>query len=271
MTPAARVLIFGYGYVARFLAKQLVAQKVATLITTRDPGSFHAIRALGCTPLQFGEPLPTLTHAVLTVPPEHTADPVLTRYGVERLKATGLTWLGYLSTTGVYGDTNGGAVDEKSPLLAQTERGRARVLIEKTLLGSGLPVEVFRLSGIYGPGRNMIERLQQNNVADLEISDRPVNRIHVDDIVAAVMAAMNKPSPGAIYNVSDDHPAPTRDVLHYAAALLGMDSPGGGGRSHLMDGSRVVLNDKIKTALGVRLKYPTYREGLAALARDLGL
>jgi nucleoside-diphosphate-sugar epimerase len=257
------LVIFGAGYTGGFLA-QACAPHVPVFVTTRDNAKNALIQGWGASLLPFGAPLPPhVSHAVVTNPPlADGTDPTLTAYGDALKKCT---WVGYLSSTGVYGDHNGGTVTETSPLLAAEARSLARKQAEAAWLAAEAPVEVFRLSGIYGPGRNMLERLKNGAIGGLEQSDRPVNRIHVADIVQVLLAAMAKPRPKVIYNLADDLPAPTAEVIAHAAHLLGVPVPAtGSGASHLMDGSRKVDNTKIKRELGVILRYPTYRDGLAA-------
>ncbi|MBI1362949.1 MAG: SDR family NAD(P)-dependent oxidoreductase [Proteobacteria bacterium] len=265
MTKQSSLLIFGAGYTARFLAQAAHQHGMTVTVTTREGAKHAVIQSWGAAPLPFGAPLPVgITHVVVTNPPlADGTDPVLAAY---KGQMNSLAWMGYLSSTGVYGDHQGATVTEDSPLRAAEPRSLARKMAEEAWQASGLPVEIFRLSGIYGPGRNMLERLKSGRTGALEQSDRPVNRIHVADIVQTVFAAMARAHPGAVYNLADDDPAPTRAVMAYAAALLGVPVPTAtNGASHLVDGSRIVDNTHIKKHLNIRLNYPSYKEGLAAL------
>lgn len=261
-TTKNHLFIFGNGYVAGFLAKAAQEQGFKVTLSSRQPqppseaddGLHH-----------FGTPLPKgITHLVSTAPPDNGHDPILAAY--PNLAAEGFDFIGYLSSTGVYGDTTGKEIDEKSPLLAAAPRTVARKNAEAEWLALPVPVHVFRLSGIYGPGRNMLERLKAGHIGGLEQSDRPVNRIHVADICQVVLAAMATPCHKTeVFNLADDHPAPTRDVLLYAARRLGVALPSPSAaatRSHLADGSRIVNCKKVKETFGITWLYPSYKEGL---------
>jgi nucleoside-diphosphate-sugar epimerase len=187
-------------------------------------------------------------------------------------------WVGYLSTTGVYGDRRGGWVDEADLRDASTARGRARVAAEDAWLAlqrdHGLPVHLFRLAGIYGPGRGPFEKVRDGTARRIVKPGQVFSRIHVDDIAATLRASIARPNPGAAYNVCDDEPAPPEDVLAFAADLLGLPPPPevpydaaemtAMARSFYAESKRV-SNRRIKDELGVVLRWPTYREGLRAL------
>ena len=182
--------------------------------------------------------------------------------------------MGYLSTTAVYGDHQGGWVDESTPVNPQSVRAVQRVLAERQWLATGLPVHIFRLAGIYGPGRGPFEKVRDGSARRIIKPGQVFSRIHVADIAATLLASIQRPDPGAIYNVCDDDPAPPEDVLSHAAALLGLPEPPAVAydqadmtpmaRSFYAESKRV-RNDRIKTDLGLNLTYPSYREGLAAL------
>ncbi len=257
------LLIFGAGYTAKYIADKALQNGWRVTMTSRTPNLTYQ----GVDILPFGADLPNDTTFLLsTVPPKDGQDPVLTAYNGQWPQST--QWFGYLSSTGVYGDTNGKTVTEKSPLLGTSPQAQARIGAEQGWLSLEQPVHIFRLTGIYGPKRNMLERLKQENTHKLEHSNRPVNRIHVDDIATAIMASIALPSHKSIvYNVSDDCPAPTKDIVAFAANLLGITIPEAAPQdvSHLHDGSRVVNCDLIKKSLGVLWKYPDYKTGLKAL------
>jgi len=189
--------------------------------------------------------------------------------------APDLDWVGYLSTTGVYGNHDGGWVDEDTPLTPSTKRGQWRKQAEEDWQSiPGLPLHIFRLAGIYGPGRGPFAKLR-NGTARRVIKDNQVfSRIHVDDIAQVLAASIAAPNPGAIYNLCDDDPAPPQDVIAYAAELLNMPIPPAVpfdqadlspmARSFYGDSKRV-RNDRMKSELGITLKYPTYRAALAAM------
>jgi nucleoside-diphosphate-sugar epimerase len=190
------------------------------------------------------------------------------------LRARGPDWVGYLSTTGVYGDRAGGWVDEDSELRPVNARSRWRVEAERAWAESGLPVEIFRLAGIYGPGRSAFDRLREGRAQRIVKEGQLFSRIHVDDIAAALAASIATPRPGAVWNLADDEPAPPEDVIEHAARLLGLPVPPAipfetaeltpMARSFYAESKRV-SNRRLRETLGVALAHPTYREGLAAI------
>jgi nucleoside-diphosphate-sugar epimerase len=189
-----------------------------------------------------------------------------------------LAWVGYLSTTGVYGDRDGGWVDETSELRPSGARGRRRVAAETAWLDlwrdRGVPVHIFRLAGIYGPGRSPFDALRAGTAKRIVKPGQVFSRIHVDDLASVLLSSIARPRPGAVYNVCDDEPASPADVVAHAAQLLGAPPPplvsfdeaalSPMARSFYADNKRV-SNALIKTELGVRLRYPDYRAGLAAI------
>ena len=185
-----------------------------------------------------------------------------------------LAWIGYLGTTAVYGDRQGGWVDEETPIEPTLARADRRARAEAAWLKSGLPVHIFRLAGIYGPGRNAFVNLKDGTARRIVKPGQVFSRIHVEDIATVLEASIARPRPGAIYNVCDDEPAPPQDVVAHAAELMGVAPPpeqpyetadlSPMARTFYKDNRRV-RNERIKRELGVRLAYPTYREGLAAL------
>jgi nucleoside-diphosphate-sugar epimerase len=218
----------------------------------------------------------------VSVPPDAQGDPVL-RHHAEDIARSNAEWIGYLSTIGVYGDHGGAWVDETAPATPSSERSRRRALAEQQWLdfgkASGKRVEIFRLAGIYGPGSSAIEGVRSGTTRSIVKPDQVFNRIHVEDIARTLIAAFSRPHVHAIYNVTDDEPAPPQDVNAYAATLLGLPPPvaiayeaaelSEMGRSFYSENKRV-RNDRIKNDLGVQLAFPTYREGLAAIAGGTG-
>ena len=285
--PGKRLFCFGLGYSALALARRLRPRGWSVAGTCRSPEHRAALAAAGFDAHLFdrGRPLADLAGALAganallsSVPPDGDGDPVIDRHGAELAAAGSLDWLGYLSTTGVYGNRDGDWVDEASALRPTTERGRRRVAAEAAWLGlhakSGLPVHVFRLAAIYGPGRSQLDQVRAGQARRIEKSGQVFSRIHVDDIAQVLAASIAKPNPGAAYNVCDDQAAPPQDVVAHACALLGVAPPplvafadaelSEMGRSFYAENKRV-QNHRIKRELGVRLAYPSYREGLAAL------
>jgi nucleoside-diphosphate-sugar epimerase len=274
---APTLLSIGHGFSAHALAPRLMARGWRVIGTTRSEDKAARLAAEGVDPVIWpGNALPVAeaTHLLTSVAPDETGDPVLNDCGAELAAARHLEWVGYLSTTGVYGDHQGDWVDETAPLTPATRRGRARVEAEAAWAALGLPLHIFRLAGIYGPGRGPFAKVR-NGTARRIIKDGQVfSRIHVEDIAATVLASIDHPNPGAIYNVCDDDPAPPQDVIALAAELLNLPLPPAVdfdeaemtpmARSFYAE-SKSVCNKRIKSELGVKLKYPDYRTGLAAL------
>ena len=271
------LLSLGHGYSAAALARLLIPQGWRVIGTTRTPAQMPAIAATGVEPLLWpADLIPTLaqaTHILASAAPDAAGDPFLQAAG-ETLKTAPAKWVGYLSTTGVYGDHQGGWVDEDTPLTPSSTRGEHRVLAENQWLQTGLPVHIFRLAGIYGPGRGPFEKVRDGTARRLIKPGQVFSRIHVDDIAATLAASIARPAPGTAYNVCDDDPAPPEDVLSHAAHLLGLPDPPEVDfatavlppmvRSFYSESKRV-SNRRIRQELGVKLAYPDYRTGLAAL------
>jgi nucleoside-diphosphate-sugar epimerase len=286
MTEApGRLFCFGLGYSALALAEALLAEgwDVAGTCRTAEKQAEFARRGIAAHLFERGRPLAEaafggVTHVLLSVPPDDEGDAVLAMHGATLARQPQLRWLGYLSTTGVYGDRGGDWVDEHSDLQPTGERGRRRVAAEvgwsRLLHAEGLPLHVFRLAGIYGPGRSALDSLRAGTAKRVIKPGQVFSRIHVADIVEVLRASMARPNPGAVYNVCDDDPAPPWEVIEYAAELLGVPPPpavpfeqaqlSAMARSFYDDNKRV-RNERIKQELGVQLKYPSYREGLRAL------
>jgi nucleoside-diphosphate-sugar epimerase len=272
---------FGHGYSARALARLLRPRGWRIVGTARSPARLAEIAAAGDQPVLWPGSdlrpfLDTATHLLSSVPPDEAGDPVLRDWGEEIAeRAPRFAWAGYLSTTGVYGDRGGGWVDESSELRPATARGRLRVEAEAAWRAlPGLPLHVFRLAGIYGPGRGPFEKVRQGTARRIVKPGQWFSRIHVDDIAQALLASIARPAAGAVYNLCDDDPAPPEDVIAHAARLLGRPVPPAEdfaaaemtpmARSFYAESKRV-RNDRLKRELGVTLLYPDYRSGLAAL------
>lgn len=214
-----------------------------------------------------------------SVQPAEDGDPALGPLRDALMAAPNLRWIGYLSTIGVYGDQGGAWIDEDTPPAPTNARTRQRVDIEEAWLelgrDSGKPVQIFRLSGIYGPGRNAITKLRSGTANRLIKPGQVFNRIHVDDIAGVLMASLAKPRQGAIYNVTDDEPGPPQDVITFAAELTGLEPPPeipfeqaklSPMAASFYGESKRVSNALVKRELGYAFRYPTYREALRALA-----
>ena len=275
------LLSFGHGYSARALARLLVPQGWTVIGTTRDAAKSSAIAAEGVQPVLWDSPevdtaLQGATHILSSAGPGPEGDPVLARHAAAiRAAAPRLTWVGYLSTTGVYGDHAGGWVDEDTVLSPSTARGRARAKAEAAWQAiPDLPLHIFRLAGIYGPGRGPFEKVRRQTARRIVKDGQVFSRIHVDDIAQVLAASIARPRPGAVYNLCDDDPAPPEDVIEHAARLLDLPVPPAVpfeeaemtpmARSFYAESKRV-RNDLIKEELGVRLIHPDYRSGLRAL------
>ncbi|MBM2575637.1 SDR family oxidoreductase [Jannaschia sp. Os4] len=274
------LLSFGHGYSARALVPLLDGWRVVG--TTRSVEKAKALRAEGVEPVMFGDPVPLseTTHVMTSAAPDEGGDPVLRTYGdaLRRHLRPG-QWVGYLSTTGVYGDHGGGWVDEETPLTPSTKRGEMRVAAEAEWAAlcaeAGADLHVFRLAGIYGPGRGPFAKVRAGTARRIVKDGQVFSRIHRDDIAQVLAASLARPHPGGrAYNLCDDDPAPPQDVIAHAAELLGLPVPPAipygeaemtpMARSFYAESKRV-RNDRIKDELGVRLIHPTYRQGLASL------
>jgi nucleoside-diphosphate-sugar epimerase len=275
------LLSFGHGYSAQALARLLLPQGWRIIGTTRNVDKAGAIRATGVEPLiwpgeKITSALDTATHLLISAAPDKNGDPVLELLNDEIASRAGqFRWVGYLSTTGVYGDHGGAWVDETTPLTPGTERGMARVRAEAEWAAiPGLALHIFRLAGIYGPGRGPFAKVRAGTARRIIKPGQLFSRIHVDDIARVLAASIARPHPGAIYNVCDNDPAPPEDVIAYAAHLLGLPVPPAEAfdqaemspmaRSFYSESKRV-RNDRIKDELGVSLRYADYRTGLQAL------
>lgn len=272
------LLTLGHGYSAAALAATL-GPGWRRIGATRAAGKAAAMRAAGVESLDATDDaavdaaIDAASHVLVSAPPSAEGDPVLARLGA-RLRRRGPAWVGYLSTTGVYGDRAGGWVDETAGPAPVNDRGRWRVEAERGWAATGLPVEVFRLAGIYGPGRSVFDRLREGRAQRVVKPGQVFSRIHVEDIAQAIAASIAAPRPGATWNLADDEPAPPQDVVAYAAGLLGIAPPpevafeaaelGPMARSFYAESKRV-CNRRLKEELGVRLRYPDYRAGLRAI------
>lgn len=284
-----RLFCFGMGYTAQALAAELAAEGWAVAGTVRDPAAHRVMVARGWQIHGFesGRPIADVaaalagtTHLLASVPPDDAGDPVLIHHAADIGALDGLAWAGYLSTTGVYGDRQGGEVDETSDRSPASVRGRRRVAAEDAWLGlwrtHRVPVHLFRLAGIYGPGRNALETVRQGRARRIRKPGQVFGRIHRDDIVQVLRVSMARPNPGAAYNLADDEPAPPDAVIAYACTLLGVEPPPVQDFDTIQDSlspmarsfygeNKRVSNRRIKQELGVVLKWPTYREGLKGL------
>jgi nucleoside-diphosphate-sugar epimerase len=276
------MLFLGFGFSAKALARRLDRAEWTVSGTSRSADGIADIEACEVHGIVFDtlSNIPNdVTHVVSSIPPGEQGDPVINKLGRELARrAKQFQWMGYLSTTGVYGDHGGGWVDETAALTPNTERGHRRLAAEQQWLAlhryHGLPLHIFRLAGIYGAERNTLENLKDGTAKRVIKPGQVFSRIQVDDIAGVLLASIARPNPGAAYNVADDEPCPPQDVVTFAAELLGMEPPAEipfedaklspMARSFFADSKRV-SNARIKSELGYKLLYPTYREGLKAL------
>jgi nucleoside-diphosphate-sugar epimerase len=285
------LLAVGLGYSASAVAAQLSGADWLIAGTARSEEALRAIAAQDYRPIAFdgeaasaalGEALREATHLLLSAPPGEHGDPLLHLHRDDLEAAQELDWIGYLSTVGVYGDHQGTWVDETTPPTPGSPRSKQRLHAETAWTdfaeAQGLTLQIFRLAGIYGPGRNALARLIAGKERRIDKPEQVFNRIHLADIAAVVTAGIRAGGITGVFNVADDEPAAPQEVVAFAAELLGIDPPAlipwdeadlsPMARSFYLETKRV-RNQRIKDMLGVTLTYPTYREGLRALAAGL--
>ncbi|PXW63671.1 SDR family oxidoreductase [Methylobacterium sp. B4] len=284
------LFVFGLGFSGRHFVETERARFGTVRATVTEPARAESLAAeTGFSVRAFGpesddsriaQDLADTDILLVSAPPGQDGDTALNRYR-ETIAGSRIGWIGYLSTIGVYGDQGGAWIDETTPATPKSDRSRDRLAVEEAWLAlgaeTGKAVQVFRLSGIYGPGRNPIVKLREGRTQRIVKRDQVFNRIHVADIAATLAASIARPRAGAVYNVTDDEPAPPQTVIEHAAALTGLPLPPAVdfetarlspmARSFYGENKRV-RNRLIREELGVDLTYPTYREGLAALVAD---
>ncbi len=282
------LFIFGFGFTARALANMMAPSEFKISATSRSDKGAGMITKYGCEAFVFSDDcqpsadlknaLKSATHILSSAPPSIAGDPVLAALADDIAQAPNLNWLGYLSTIGVYGDHNGGWVDEATPATPQSDRSKHRLSAEQAwqqvAKKSDVPLSLFRLAGIYGAGRSAIDRVKAGTARCIKKPGQVFNRIHVDDAAAVIAANLMTTGKDGIYNLTDDLPAPPEDVIHYAAKILNTPPPpqiafedaglSAMARSFYSENKRV-RNQRIKDDLGVRLRYPTYKAGLEAI------
>lgn len=281
--PALALLVFGGGYLGEATAREALRRGGTVVATSRDPERRRRLEAAGIAAVDptdaqaLKTALEAATAVLVTAAPDAHGCPGLRALAPVAAEAWP-DWIGYVSSTSVYGDRAGGWVFEDGPLNAASLEGARRVRAERDWLdgarGMGLTVQIFRLPGFYGPGRNVVERLRDGSARLVRKPGQIFNRIHVDDVVSALFASMARPRPGAAYNLTDDEPAPADVVMAWAADRMGLPRPPEvelddpavteAMRRFYLDSKRV-SNARAKAELGWRPAYPTYREGLAAM------
>lgn len=285
MSAPVRLFVFGLGYSAGALARASAPALdwVGGTVRSADKTAGQGIAILpwdGSKPsATIGQALASATHLLVSIPPGD-ADPVLAHFSQAIAAAPHLKWIGYLSTVGIYGDYGGAWVSERTTPHPSSARALQRLAAERawgTLAAKcHVPLGIFRLAGIYGPGRNALVNLAEGRAHRIVKPGQVFNRIHVDDIVQVLGAAIARDAAG-IFNVADDEPAPPQDVVAFAASLMGVGPPpempfaeadlSPMARSFYGDNKRVA-NGRIRQELGISLRFPSYREGLSALWRD---
>lgn len=283
-----RLFVFGIGYSAEAFVARIASRCAWIGATTRSPAKAETLRARGIAPFLFdgttpgegiADALAQATHVLVSIAPGEAGDPVLAHHGAD-LAAARPQWTGYLSTVGVYGDHGGAWVTEETPCKPVSRRSVQRVAAEEAWLAHAgthdRVVQVFRLSGIYGPGRNAFVNFEKGTARRLVKPGQVFNRIHVADIAGALEAAIDGPARTRIFNITDDEPAPPQDVVSHAAGLLGVTPPpeqdfasvelSPMARSFYGENKRV-SNARVKSELGYDFLFPTYREALSALYR----
>jgi nucleoside-diphosphate-sugar epimerase len=285
-----RLFVFGVGYSSKAIIEEVRDRFDWIGGTTRSAEKAGALRENGIEPFIFdgetpgdgiADALSTATHVLVSIAPNETGDPVLNQHGAN-ITAASPKWVSYLSTVGVYGNHDGAWVDETTVCKPVSKRSVQRVAAEEAWLAfaerNSLPVQIFRLSGIYGPGRNTFENFKKGRARRLIKPGQVFNRIHVADIAGAVSIAMQSPKT-RVFNVTDDQPAPPQDVVTYAAELLGVTPPPEVpfetadltpmARSFYGENKRV-SNQRVKDELGYTFRYPDYRIALNTLVQNYG-
>lgn len=273
-----RLLIFGFGYTGeRFcLRQQAAGWQVQAVVRSKEAG--ERVEAVGATAVDLNNAAAAVRQAnalLVVAPPTDAGCPALNVLGPAL--SDRLNWIGYASSTAVYGDQQGNWTTEESPLNTVSPTGMRRLQAENAWRAAckpaGLPLVIFRLAGIYGPGRSALDRIREGRARRIEKNNHVLSRIHVDDIVSLLEASLQHPNQ-SIYNVCDNEPAATFDVVTYAAGLLGVEPPApepfesavmsNAAERYFLE-SRRISNGRARRDLGWSPQYPTYREGLTAI------
>ena len=289
-TYKGNLFCFGLGFTAKTLARSLISKNWLVSGTSRNPNLNDTLKKNGVSVYlydgnqvvpEISDAIQSATHILISIPPQSSGDIVLQQFGADFLNWDHLKWIGYISSTGVYGDAKGEWVDETSPLKPVTTHGSQRLVIESSWLKMhkkyDLPVVVFRCAGIYGSGRNLLLTIKQGRARKIKKPGHVFSRIHVEDLAQTLEASMQSPQPGEIYNVSDDCPSCPSETLDYACGLLNIEPPApvlyenaeltDMARSFYQANKRV-SNKKIKKELHIKLQYPDFRVGLSALIQE---
>lgn len=278
------LLIFGFGYTGQAMARLMRGRGWDVWAAVRSDGSAQMARSVGVTPIDAGDraalvAAPPMNAILVTAPPDDHGCPGLNALVPAMAQANAFPdWIGYLSTTGVYGDREGSWAFEDSPLRARSPEAARRVAAERDWLevgrGMGLTVQVFRLPGIYGPGRSTFDRLREGRSRNLVKPGQVFSRIHVEDIASGLAASIDRPHAGRAYNLTDDDPAPPHVLNAYASALMGVEAPPTiafdedalpAAAKRFWGENKRVSNARAKAELSWRPAFPSYREGLSAI------
>lgn len=278
-----KLFVFGLGFSGRELARQKLAEGWRVAGTRRKAGDDHASEVQYMR-WQSGDPWPNAANDadawLFSMPPHDQGDPALLALQKTGFAATDfpkLRWAGYLSTTGVYGDHAGRWVFEEDALRPQSLAAERRIRAEAQALASGLPMHIFRLPGIYGPGRSTLDRVRAPDARSIVKPGQVFSRIHVADLAQGLLASIRHPSPGRHYHLCDDRPAPNDAVMGFAAQLLGLPAPLridwsqaelSGEAARFYAENKRVSNARMKAELGVRLRFPDYEAGLRDIHRQ---
>jgi nucleoside-diphosphate-sugar epimerase len=283
-----KLVILGLGYSGGFFARAALAKGFEVTGTVRSAQKAGALSEAGIPTLVFGgfavssrlgAAIAEADAVLVSAQPGEQGDPVLAALSSQLAAAPNLRWIGYLSTIGVYGDHGGDWIDEAAETRPTSARSKLRLATDEAWLAfgekTGKPVQIFRLSGIYGPGRNAIVNLREGVARRLVKPGQVFNRIHVEDIAGVLLASLARPRNSAVYNVTDDEPAPPQDVVTFAAELIDVEPP----PQQPFDPAKLspmaasfygenkrVSNALVKRELAYEFHYPTYREALRALA-----
>ncbi len=275
------LLIFGYGYTASTMVESLNQDEWNIRGTSRSKTKDKYCKILNYNKFEIEAELKNATHILVSIPPNNNGDMVFQEFKelIENYK--NIKWIGYFSSTAVYGNHSGNWVDESTDTNPSSQRGINRRLAENQWLKFGkensIPVNIFRLSGVYGPNRNALLQIKAGRARSINKKDQVFSRIHVSDIAQIVEAAMNKALQNEIFNLADDDPCSSIEVNNYAAGLLKTPNPEiinfaeanlSGMAKEFYSDNRRVSNKKIKEKLGITLKFPTYRKGIDKLFID---
>ncbi len=273
-----KMLIFGHGYVGKFLLEYFIKLGWGVCITSRHKSGHNIIEY---SKSSIENALKDITHLIITIPPDENGDVVLVDFLNLIKYITNLEWVGYISSTAVYGDYKGNIVHEDSLLKCVSVRSKQRALAEeqwRRLCEGRINLSILRLAGIYGPGRSALDNIKAGTARSIYKEGQVFSRIHIQDIASIVSKAILANKKFEIYNVADDYPCATSEVNQFAADLLGVKAPKlekyeeanlSAMAAEFYQDNRRVCNDKIKKILGVKLLYPSFCEGLNAIYSDL--